>query len=44
MARDLIDVKFKSFGESSNFVLYTLDLKKWDNKGIDIHINFTDPL
>ena len=44
VARDIMDVKFKSAGEDSNFVLYTLDLLSWDKNGIEIHINFTNPL
>lgn len=44
VARDIMDIKFKSFGEDSNFILYTLDLIRWDKRGMEILINFTDPL
>ena len=42
--RDLLDVKFESQGENSNYIAYTLDLTKWDERGIEIFINFTSPL
>jgi len=44
VARDIMSVEFKSMGEDSNFVLYTLDLMSWDKRGIVISINFTNPL
>jgi len=44
VARDIIDIRFKSLSENSNFALYTLELVRWDARGIEIYVNFTDPL
>ena len=44
VARDILEVRFKSMGEDSNFVLFTLDLVSWDERGITIGINFTNPM
>lgn len=44
VARDIVDIKFKSLSENSNFALYTLELVRWDARGIEIFVNFTDPL
>ena len=43
VARDIMEVRFKSMGEESNFVLYTLDLLSWDKRNIVVSINFTNP-
>ena len=44
VARDILEVRFKSMEEDSNFVLYTLELERWDERGITIGINFTNPM
>ena len=39
-----MDVKFKSQYEDTNFLLYTLELESWTKFGIQISINFTNPM
>ena len=42
VARDLLDIKFIT-QEESNITFY-LTLKSWTSTGMDININFSDPL
>ena len=45
LQRDVVEFLFiQKSGDDAGKIEYSLDLEKWDENGMDVKINFTNPL